>query len=143
MKRFLSFLISVTLIFSLFGCNKTDEAKAGGGASEITGFVAYFYGDAEYGNGVFDSRTKDIKGITLLNNGTYKIELAPRFIGSKEAVYRGDIATLDADESCCDIKYIGDENNRPTYSLTVKSKGDFTLKISVEDFTQTINITVI
>lgn len=143
MKRFLSFLISATLMFSLFGCNKSDEEKSGEGTSEITGLIVYFYGDSEYGNGVFNSQSNDIKEITLLTNGTYKIGLAPNFRGSKEAIYRGDVADFTADEGCCEISYLGEENNQPTYSITVTSNQNFKLSISVNNHTQTINIITI
>lgn len=143
MKRFLSFLISATLMFSLFGCNKSDKEKSGEGTSEITGLIVYFYGDSEYGNGVFNSQSNDIKEITLLTNGTYRIGLSPSFRGSKEAIYRGDVAKFAADEGCCETSYIGEENNQPTYSFTVTSNQDFKLEISVGNYIQVINITVI
>ena len=143
MKKLLFSIISITLMFSLFGCNKAEEEKSGGGTSEITGSIVYFYADEESESSVFYSEIQGEKSITLIKNKTYKIGLAPSFRGSKEAIYRGDVAKFAADEGCCETSYIGEENNQPTYSFTVTSNQDFKLEISVGNYIQVINITVI
>ncbi|MBE6635126.1 MAG: hypothetical protein E7617_02835 [Ruminococcaceae bacterium] len=100
MKKILYFVITVVaLLGCLVGCNK-EETPVGGGNSEITGSIAYFYGEEENAIESFYSEDKQSKQIELSKKNTYTIGLRPSFRGSKEALYNGDCATFSFADGC-------------------------------------------
>ncbi len=125
----------------MFGCNNI-ELPAGGGNSEITGSIAYFYGEEETAIESFYSEDRESKQIELSRENTYTIGLRPSFKGSKQAVYTGDCATFSFADGCCEITYTGEEDSQPIYELKIKTDADFDLTITVGDYTQTVKITV-
>ncbi len=134
-------LLSFSLVFCLFGCDN-DEVPAGGGNSEITGSLAYFYGEGEAAIEVFYSEDKENKEIVLSKENTYTIGLRPSFRGSKSAEYEGDCATFSFANNCCEITYLGKRNDHPVYELVIKAASDFDLTITVDDYSQTIKIII-
>ncbi len=141
MKKLLLIILSITLLFCLFGCDN-EEAPAGGGKSKITGSIAYFYGNEETAIKTFNSEDTQAKEIELSKENTYTIGLRPSFRGSKEAVYEGDCAMFSFADDCCEIAYIGMQNNHPAYKFVIKTDSDFDLTITVDDYSQTIKIIV-
>jgi len=142
MKKVLYFVIAlVALLGCLVGCDN-DNLPSGSGNSEITGSIAYFYGEEETAIESFYSEDKELKQIELSKENTYTIGLRPSFRGSKQAVYNGDCATFSFADGCCEITYIGEENSQPIYELKIKSDSDFDLTITVGDYSQTIKIIV-
>ena len=140
MKKILLLILSLTLSFCLFGCN--HEPPASSGKFEITGSIAYFYGDAETAIKTFSSENTQTKEIRLSKENTYTIGLRPTFRGSNSAVYDGDCATFSFADGCCEITYIGKQNNQPVYELVIKTDSNFDLTITVDDYTQTIKIII-
>ena len=138
-----AFLFSIVLIF-LLCFSSCDELvpSFGGGNSEITGSIVYFYGKEETAIESFYSEDKESKQIELSKENTYTIGLRPSFRGSKQAIYNGDCATFSVVDGCCEITYIGEENSQPVYELKIKSNSDFDLTIAVGDYSQTIKIIV-
>jgi len=134
--------VSLILYFAIDSQNKPDPL-VGGGKSEITGSIAYFYGDDKNATKVFSTHSTEEKVIKLSKEKTYKIELRPSFTGSKEAVYIGNCATFSVADGCCEITYAGDKDDRSVYALKVNADSDFDLTISVGGYTQTIKIRVI
>lgn len=141
MRRVLLTLISIVFLFSLLGCEQ-EEVPVGGGPSEITGSIVYVCDDGA-SLGSFWSESTEEKELTLTRGDTYRFALAPSFRGSKEAVYRGDCAEFTFDEGCCEVSYLGDEDYRPTYECTILSESDFSLTVTVDDYTQTISVCVV
>ena len=141
MKKLLLLFLSIIVVLCLFGCDN-EESPAGGGNSEITGSLAYFYGEGETAIEVFYSEDKENKEITLSKENAYTIGLRPSFRGSKEAIYNGDCATFSFADGCCEIIYIGEENSQPIYKIQIKRDADFDLTISVDNYSQTIRIVV-
>ena len=141
MKKTLLIILSLALLLCLFGCDN-DETPAGGGDSKITGSIAYFYGNKETAIKVFNSEDTQAKEIELSKEESYTIGLRPSFIGSKSAEYEGDCATFSFEDNCCEINYIGIQNNHPVYELVIKTDSDFDLTIAVDDYSQTIKIII-
>lgn len=141
MKKILLLLLSLIVALCLFGCDN-EEPPAGGGNSEITGSIAYFYGEEDTAIESFYSEDKESKQIELAKENTHKIGLRPSYRGSKEAVYNGDCATFSFADGCCEINYIGEENSQPVYELKIITDSDFDLTISVDDYSQTVRIIV-
>lgn len=141
MKKILLLILSLTLLFCLFGCNN-EEAPAGGEESKITGSIAYFYGGEETAMKSFYSEDTQDKEIELSKGNSYTIGLRPSFRGSKAAEYEGDCATFSFADNCCEITYIGKQNNQPVYELVIKTDTDFDLTINVDDYSQTIKIII-
>ena len=141
MKKILLMLLSVTLLMCLPGCD-LDEAPAGGGNSEVTGSIAYFYGNEKTAIKTFYSEDTQAKRIELSKESTYTIGLRPSFRGSKEAAYDGDCATFSFADDRCEISYIGIEDNHPTYEFVIRADTDFDLTITVDGYSQTIEIIV-
>ena len=129
------------LLGCLLGCDN-DNSLSGSVNSEITGSIAYFYGEEENAIESFYSEDKQSKQIELSKENTYTIGLRPSFRGSKEALYNGDCATFSFPDGCCEISYIGEENSQPVYEFNIKTDADFDLTIAVADYTQTIKIIV-
>jgi len=143
MKKILLLLLSIIVAFCLFGC-EDEEQSAGGGNSEITGSLAYFYGEGENAIEVFYSEDKENKEITLSKENTYTIVLRPSFRGSKEVVYVGNCATFDFPDGYCEITYVGEDDEQPpVYELELKTDYDFDLTITVDDYSQTVRIIVV
>ncbi len=142
MKKILYFVIAVVaLLGCLVGCDN-DNPPSGSGNPEITGSIAYFYGEEETAIESFYSEDKESKQIELSKEHTYTIGLRPSFRGSKQAVYNGDCATFSFADGCCEITYIGEEDSQPVYELKIKTDADFDLTITVDDYTQTVKIIV-
>ena len=141
MKKILLLILSLTLLFCLFGCDN-EEPPAGGGESKITGSIAYFYGNEETTIETFNSEDTQSKEIELSKENSYTIGLRPSFIGSKSAEYEGDCATFSFADNCCEITYISKQNNQPIYELVIKTDTDFDLTITVDDYSQTIKIII-
>ena len=141
MKRILMFLLHLSLLFCIFGCNnmKTPE---GGGESIITGSVAYFYDNEETVIKIFNSVDINEKEITLLKETVYYIGLEPNYKGSKALAYNEDCAGFFFMDNYCDITYIGIKSYKPFYELVIKTDSTFDLTITVSDYTQTIKIIV-
>lgn len=140
-KAFNVTLILIILLLCFYGCDNYGS-PSGGGNSEITGSIAYFYGEEETAIESFYSEDKALKQIELSKECTYKIGLRPSFRGSKQALYNGDCATFSFANGCCEITYIGEEDSQPVYELKIKSDSDFELTINVDDYSQTIKIIV-
>ena len=141
MKKTLLFLLLLIVSFCMFGCNN-GEPPVGDDNSEITGSIAYFYGEEETAIESFCSEDKESKQIELSKNNTYTIVLRPSFKGSKQAVYTGDCAEFSFSDGCCEITYTGEKDSQPLYELKIKIDADFDLTITVGDYTQTIKIMV-
>ena len=142
MKNALFALLLFALLFCFIACDN-GESAAGGGVSEITGNIAYFYGYEEFAIDVFYSESTDVKEITLQRNKTYKIGFRPSFRGSKSAVYVGDVAKFTFPDGCCDVSYVGDEENHPIYELIITGTNDFDLTVEIDGYVQTISIKVL
>ena len=130
------------LRFAIDSQNKPDPL-VGGGKSKITGSIAYFYGDDENAIDTFSTHSTKEKEIKLSKEKTYKIELRPSFVGSKQAVYNGNCAMFYFSDDCCEITYVGEDDDQPVYELKIKTDSDFDLTISVDGYTQTIKIRVL
>ena len=141
MKKVLLPVLSILLLFCLFGCDNGQFA-AGGGESKVTGSIAYFYASGETTIKAFNSEDTREKSVELSSGSSYTIGLRPSFRGSKQALYTDDPATFSFRDDCCEIDYIGIQNDHPTYKLTVKADSDFDLTITVDDYSQTIKIIV-
>lgn len=122
--------------------SKNQVDLVGGGLSEITGSIVYFYGDDETAMDVFYSSSDETKKITLSRDKTYKIGLRPSFQGSRVAIFTGDCAEFTYDDGNCAISYVGEQEHQPTYALTVTAQDDFQLKIEVDGYEQAITICV-
>ena len=150
-KQFWILVVAVILVvcggllilrFAIDSQNKPDPL-VGGGKSEITGSIAYFYGDDENAIDTFSTHSTEEKEIKLSKEKTYKIELRPSFVGSKQAVYNGNCAMFYFADDCCEITYVGEDDDQPVYELKIKTDSDFDLTISVDGYTQTIKIRVL
>ena len=141
MKKALLMILSLALLFCLFGCD-SKEAPAGGGESKITGSIAYFYENEGTAIKVFYSEDTQVKEIELSKGATYTIGLRPSFTGSKQAVYEGDCATFSFAEDCCEIAYIGIKDDHPIYEFTIKADSNFDLIVAVDNYSQSIKIIV-
>ncbi len=141
MKKIILLILSLALLFCLFGCDN-EEAPSGGGDSKITGSIAYFYGNEETAIKTFNSEDTQPKEIELSKDNSYTVGLRPSFTGSKSAEYEGDCAIFSFADNCCEITYIGKQNNHPVYELVIKTDSDFDLKITVDDYSQTIKIII-
>ena len=135
-------LLSFAFLFSCVGCER-EELPVGGGPSEITGSIVYVCDDDGVSLGSFWSESTEEKELTLTECQTYRLALEPSFRGSKEAVYVGDCAEFVFDEGCCEVSYLGDEDDRPTYECTVLGETDFSLTVTVGGYTQTILVSVV
>lgn len=141
MKKILRLIVSLALLLCLLGCDN-EEAPAGGGESEITGSIAYFYSNEDAAIKVFNSEDTQTKEIELSKEATYTIGLRPSFRGSKQAVYEGDCATFSFADDCCEVAYIGMQNDRPAYEFVINTDSDFELTITVDGYSQTIKIII-
>ena len=141
MKKVLLLILSLSLLLCLFGCDNGQFA-AGGGESKVTGSIAYFYASSETLIKSFNSEDTREKSIELSSGSSYTIGLRPSFRGSKQALYTDDPATFSFADECCEIAYIGMQNDHPTYKLTIKADSDFDLTITADDYSQTIKIIV-
>ena len=129
------------LRFAIDSQNKPDPL-VGGGKSEITGSIAYFYGDDENSIDTFSTHSTEEKEIKLSKEKIYKIGLRPYVIGSKDAIYSGNCAMFYFEDDSCEITYVGDVDNHPLYELKITSEKDFDLTISVGGHSQVIKILV-
>ena len=141
MKKILLIILSLALLLCLFGCDN-GETPAGGGDSKITGSIAYFYSNEETAIKTFNSEDTQTKEIELSKGNSYTIGLRPSLRGSKSAEYEGDCATFFFADNCCEITYIGIQDNHPVYEFVIKTDSDFDLTITVDDYSQTIKIIV-
>ena len=141
MKKVLLLILSLSLLLCLFGCDNGQFA-AGGGESKVTGSIAYFYASGETAIKAFNSEDTREKSIELSRGSSYTIGLRPSFRGSKQALYTDDPATFSFADDCCEITYIGMQNDHPAYKLAIKTDSDFDLTITVDDYSQTIKIIV-
>ena len=139
MKKILLMLLSLALVFSAVGCDNGEE-PAGGTDSKVTGSIVYFFGEEDSAIKTFNSENTQPKQIELSRGVTYTIGLRPSFKGSKSAFYQGDCASFSFGDGCCDIAYIGDVDNKPTYTLVVKSSSNFDLTVKVNSYIQTVKI---
>ena len=141
MKKTSLLIMLLAIAVCLFGCNNKESAS-GAGETKITGSIAYFYGDGETAIKAFNSENEQPKEIELSKQKLYTIGLRPSFRGSKSAEYEGDCASFAYEDGCCEITYIGNKNNHPTYEFTITGDSDFLLTITVDDYTQTVKIIV-
>lgn len=139
MKKWTLFFAALALVFGLCGC---DTPPSGGGNSEITGSIVYFFGDSENAIDTFWSESDKAKEISLFKNKTYTVELRPSFRGSKEAVYIGDCATFSFPDGCCEITYAAEPDAQPVYELVILTDDDFDLTVRADGYVQTIKILV-
>lgn len=139
MKKLIAVLLSALLLVCLVACDN-GEVPSGGGKTEITGSLAYFFdGVEEEAIETFYSEDKENKSIALSKEGAYTIRLRPSFRGSKAAMYSGDCATFSYPDGCCEITFIGEESNT-LYELKINVHYDFDLTITVDGYVQTIKI---
>lgn len=141
-KKIIVLTLSFILMLSFTSCSIGDGA-AGGGDSEILGSLVYFYGDDKYFIDCFSSQSTEEKTICLAKDTTYRIELRPSFRGSKSSHYLGDCAKFSCPDLTCDIKYIGNEYDEPKYEFIIRTDKNFQLTVTVDNYTQKINIVVV
>lgn len=142
MKKVLALTLSMIIITCCFDACDSANGNSGDGSSEITGFILYIYAEGENAIDTFSTGSDENKEINLLKGKTYKIGARPSVRGSKSAVYVGDCAEFIYAKDCCEIKYLQDRENHPIYEFIIITEDDFSLTVVIDNYVQTINISV-
>ena len=138
MKRIIAVIISALFAITLFSCD--FEESTGGGDVEILGNIISFEDECGAVIGTFSSNVASEKNIALSLNKDYKISVEPIFRGSRDAMFRENNIEFIYDSSVCFIEYLGEENYRPTYKITLSEEGNFTLTVKAGGYSQSITV---